>query len=152
MSIMAERSVGAGYEEQTAVPSRLRIMDDLQDSDLLPFARALGRRDTLLSHDVALLNTLQLRKAFFAPDAEIIAEDSRPGESCMVLRGAAPVGQVTSIGYSPSLEAHIALAYVHVDDQVEGSRVTVKCRNGELVEAPVVAQAFFDPANARQEI
>ncbi len=87
MSIMAEGSVGAGYEEQTPVPSRLRIMDDLQDSDLLPFARALGRRDTLSSDDVALLNTLQLRKAFFAPDSEIIAEDSRPGESCMVLKG-----------------------------------------------------------------
>ncbi|RUX19350.1 aminomethyltransferase, partial [Mesorhizobium sp. M2A.F.Ca.ET.042.01.1.1] len=74
-----------------------------------------------------------------------------PGESCLVLRGGAPVGQITSVGYSPSLERHIALAYVHVDDQAEGSRVTVKCRNGELVEAPVVAHAFFDPTNARQE-
>jgi len=30
--------------------------------------------------------------------------------------------------------------------------VTVKCRNGELVEVPVVAHAFFDPTNARQEM
>ncbi|RAZ77241.1 2Fe-2S iron-sulfur cluster-binding protein [Mesorhizobium atlanticum] len=74
------------------------------------------------------------------------------GESCLVLRDGAPVGQITSVGYSPSLGRHIALAYVHVDDQAEGSRVTVKCRNGELVEAPVVAHAFFDPTNARQEI
>ncbi|TPI15823.1 FAD-dependent oxidoreductase [Mesorhizobium sp. B4-1-3] len=75
-----------------------------------------------------------------------------PGESCLVLRNGAPVGQITSVGYSPSLGRHIALAYVHVDDQAEGSRVTVKCRNGEPVEAPVVAHAFFDPTNARQEI
>ncbi|RWE79992.1 MAG: hypothetical protein EOS81_33860 [Mesorhizobium sp.] len=75
-----------------------------------------------------------------------------PGESCLVLRNGAPVGQITSVGYSPSLERHIALAYVHVDDQAEGSRVTVKCRNGELVEAPVVDHAFFDPTNARQEM
>jgi sarcosine oxidase subunit alpha len=75
-----------------------------------------------------------------------------PGESCLVLRGGAPVGQITSVGYSPSLGTHIALAYVHVDDQAEGSRVTVKCRDGELVEVPVVAHAFFDPTNARQEI
>ncbi|TIR25981.1 MAG: FAD-dependent oxidoreductase [Mesorhizobium sp.] len=75
-----------------------------------------------------------------------------PGESCLVLRNGAPVGQITSVGYSPSLGHHIALAYVHVDDQAEGSSVTVKCRNGELVEAPVVAHAFFDPTNARQEI
>ena len=75
-----------------------------------------------------------------------------PGESCLVLRGGAPVGQITSVGYSPSLRRHIALAYVHVDDQAEGSHVTVKCRNGELVEVPVVAHAFFDPTNARQEM
>ncbi|RAZ89147.1 aminomethyltransferase [Mesorhizobium hawassense] len=74
------------------------------------------------------------------------------GESCLVLRDGAPLGQITSVGYSPSLERHIALAYVHVDDQAEGSRVTVKCRNGELIEAPVVGHAFFDPTNARQEI
>ncbi|TGS17086.1 FAD-dependent oxidoreductase [Mesorhizobium sp. M2E.F.Ca.ET.209.01.1.1] len=75
-----------------------------------------------------------------------------PGEGCLVLRNGAPVGQITSVGYSPSLRRHIALAYVHVDDQAEGSRVTVKCRDGQLVEAPVVAHAFFDPTNGRQEI
>ena len=75
-----------------------------------------------------------------------------PGESCLVLRGGAPVGQITSVGFSPTLGCAIALAYVHVDDSMEGSRVTVKCRNGQLAEMPVVAHAFFDPANARQEM
>jgi sarcosine oxidase subunit alpha len=75
-----------------------------------------------------------------------------PGDSCLVLRGGAPVGQITSIGFSPTLGCHIALAYVHVDDAEPGRRVTVKCRNGSLVEAPVVGHAFFDPSNARQEM
>lgn len=39
------------------------------------------------AEEVALLNSLPFRKATFAPGAEIIAEDSRPGESCMVMRG-----------------------------------------------------------------
>jgi sarcosine oxidase subunit alpha len=75
-----------------------------------------------------------------------------PGESCLVLRGGAPVGQITSIGFSPTLGCHIALAYIHIDDQAEGSLVTVKCRNGRLVDVPVVPHAFFDPANAQQEM
>jgi sarcosine oxidase subunit alpha len=75
-----------------------------------------------------------------------------PGESCLVLRGGAPVGQITSIGFSPTLGCHIALAYVHTDDAKAGSRVTVKCRDGSMVETPVVGHAFFDPSNARQEV
>ncbi|WP_192255926.1 2Fe-2S iron-sulfur cluster-binding protein [Mesorhizobium caraganae] len=75
-----------------------------------------------------------------------------PGESCLVLRGNDPVGQITSIGFSPTLGCSIALAYVHVDDSIDGSRVIVKCRNGALVKVPVVGHAFFDPTNARQEM
>jgi sarcosine oxidase subunit alpha len=83
----------------------------------------------------------------FAPAAADI-----PGEGCLVLRGGAPAGQITSVGFSPTLGAHIALAYAHPEVAGEGSLVTVKCRNGRLVEAPVVAHAFFDPGNARQEL
>ncbi|PBC03517.1 2Fe-2S iron-sulfur cluster-binding protein [Mesorhizobium sp. WSM3860] len=75
-----------------------------------------------------------------------------PGESCLVLRGGNPVGQITSIGFSPTLGHPIALAYVHIDDAAPGSKVTVKCRSGELVQAPVVGHAFFDPQNVRQEM
>jgi sarcosine oxidase subunit alpha len=81
-----------------------------------------------------------------------VGAENIPGEGCLVLRGGAPVGQITSIGFSPTLGRHIALAYVHIDDQEEGSQVAVKCRNGHLIEVPVVAHAFFDSANARQEM
>lgn len=75
-----------------------------------------------------------------------------PAESCLVLRGGVPTGQITSIGFSPTLGSPIALAYVHVDDAQPGKRVTVKCRNGLPVEVPVVGHSFFDPSNARQEM
>ena len=83
----------------------------------------------------------------FAKDAANI-----PGEGCLVLRGGVPVGQLTSVGFSPTLGHHIALAYVHVGDAAERSVVTIKCRDGELMRAPVVMHAFFDPENARQEL
>ena len=34
----------------------------------------------------------------------------------------------------------------------EGGRVSVKARDGRLVEGRVVRHAFFDPGNARQEM
>lgn len=77
---------------------------------------------------------------------------SVPAESCLVLHDGHPAGQITSIAFSPTLGHHIALAYVHSDDAAPGKTVTVKCRDGVLVEAPVVGHAFFDPDNARQEL
>ncbi|KIC12743.1 aminomethyltransferase [Leisingera sp. ANG-M1] len=75
-----------------------------------------------------------------------------PGESCLVLKDDIPVGHVTSVLWSPTLNTHIALAYVHGDDAAEGTPVTVKCRNGARVTAPVRGHAFFDPDNKRQEL
>jgi CRP-like cAMP-binding protein len=65
-------------------------MDEFEPAvspDLLPFVRALSKRDRLSVAEITLLNSLPFRKVAFVPGAEIIAEDSRPGESCMVMRG-----------------------------------------------------------------
>lgn len=78
--------------------------------------------------------------------------DNIPGESCLVLKDDVPVGHVTSVLWSPTLSKHIALAYVHGDDAAIGTPVTVKCRNGNRVTAPVQGHAFFDPDNKRQEL
>ncbi|MBX3568019.1 MAG: (2Fe-2S)-binding protein [Rhizobiaceae bacterium] len=75
-----------------------------------------------------------------------------PGESCLVLKDGAPAGQITSVGFSPTLGCSIALAYVHIDDAAEGSMVTVKCRSGQRLRVPVAGHAFVDPSNARQEL
>ncbi|MFO1147460.1 MAG: 2Fe-2S iron-sulfur cluster-binding protein [Alsobacter sp.] len=74
------------------------------------------------------------------------------GESCLVMRNGAPVGHVTSFVHSPTLGSPIALAFIHPDDAREGSPVLVKDRGGALVEGRVAGHAFFDPANARQEM
>ena len=75
-----------------------------------------------------------------------------PYEGCLVLRNGQPVGGITSIGFSPTRGHYIALSYVHVEDAEEGSRVTIRCRNGALVVTPVVGRGFFDPDNKRQEL
>ena len=75
-----------------------------------------------------------------------------PGESCLVLKDDVPVGHVTSVLWSPTLETHIALAYVHGDDATQGSQVVVKCRNGNRITTSVCSHAFFDPENKRQEV
>ncbi len=59
----------------------------LTKSGLLPFIRSISRRDRLTADEVALIDSLPRRTETFASGAEIVAEDSRPGESCMVLRG-----------------------------------------------------------------
>ena len=78
---------------------------------------------------------------------------ARPvGEGCLVLRGGNPVGHVTSFAVSPSLGRPIALAYVHPDDSAAGTSVTVRARDGAMVDGTVAGHAFFDPENRRQEI
>jgi sarcosine oxidase subunit alpha len=75
-----------------------------------------------------------------------------PDEGSLVLRNGAPVGHVTSIGYSPTLGHPIALAYAHAEDSAEGTLISIRCGNGRIVETPVVAHAFFDPQNKRQDL
>lgn len=75
-----------------------------------------------------------------------------PGESCLILRKGAPVGHVTSIAQSPTLGRAVALGYVHPEDAVEGTQVTVKCRNGTLIAAQVANHVAFDPDGRRQEM
>lgn len=83
---------------------------------------------------------------------EIPNESEVPAESCLVLKNDMPVGHVTSVGYSPTIEAWVAMAYVHADDCEEGSTVTVKTRSGALISLSVGGHAFYDPDNKRQEV
>jgi sarcosine oxidase, subunit alpha len=73
-----------------------------------------------------------------------------PEESCLVLQNSTQVGHVTSILWSPTLNVHIALAYVHANDATEGRQIKVKCRNGTVVSTTVCNHAFYDPKNSRQ--
>ncbi len=103
----------------------------------------VGKRSTEMRRNKGLPRKL-VGLTFDGPDV--------PGESCLVLRNDVPVGHVTSVLWSPTLNTHIALAYVHGDDATRGSQVTVKCRNGKRVVTTVRGHTFFDPENKRQEV
>ncbi len=103
----------------------------------------VGKRSTEMRRNKGLPRKL-VGLTFDGPDV--------PGESCLVLRNDVPVGHVTSVLWSPTLNTHIALAYVHGDDATQGSQVTVKCRNGKRVVTTVRGHTFFDPENKRQEV
>jgi sarcosine oxidase subunit alpha len=79
------------------------------------------------------------------------ADGANLGESCLVLRGGVPVGHVTSVAASPTLNRVIGLAHAHVEDAKAGSTIRLRDRAGHEVAARVVEHAFYDPDNTRQE-
>ncbi|MFC3086925.1 2Fe-2S iron-sulfur cluster-binding protein [Tabrizicola soli] len=74
------------------------------------------------------------------------------GESSLVLRQGQPVGFVTSVARSPTLGQVIGLAYAHPEDAVAGGTIRLRDRKGVERAAKVVAHAFYDPDNKRQEV
>ncbi|MEZ5778607.1 MAG: 2Fe-2S iron-sulfur cluster-binding protein [Paracoccaceae bacterium] len=126
--------------------------DALTSPDELGFGWAVSKNKDFFIGKRAL----QMRRALgvarrlvgltFAHGAEV------PGECCLVLRGGKPGGHVTSVAFSPTLGRTIALAFVHADDAMEGSPVTIRARSGKEITATVAGHAFFDPKNQRQEI
>ena len=52
------------------------------------------------------------------------------------------IGEVTSGGYSPSLDSYIGLGYVQADMASPGTRLDVDVR-GRVVEATVVDLPFY---------
>jgi CRP-like cAMP-binding protein len=76
-------------------------------SDLLPFIRMLGRRDRLSDADIALINSLPVRRETFASGTEIVPEDTRPGESCMVLKGFAARSHILREGKRQITALHV---------------------------------------------
>lgn len=88
--------------------------------------------------------TRKLAALRFDADVEL------PGESCLVFRGGVPVGQVTSSCHSTTLGHGIALAFVALQDAVEGARVDIRARSGAMVQGIVCGHAFVDPDGERQ--
>ena len=65
-----------------------------------------------------------------------------PRHGFTILDGSTQMGQVTSGGYSPTLDRSIGLGYVPNDYSVVGSRFQIDIR-GRVVEAEVTALPFF---------
>ena len=65
-----------------------------------------------------------------------------PRHGYQILRDGSAVGEVTSGGYSPSLDSYIGLGYVQADMASPGTRLDVDVR-GRVVEATVVDLPFY---------
>jgi sarcosine oxidase subunit alpha len=75
-------------------------------------------------------------------------EALRAWEGCQVVEGGRPVGRVTSLRYSPTLERNVGLAWVSAARSAAGHRFVIRW-NGCQVPAEVAATPFYDPAGKR---
>jgi CRP-like cAMP-binding protein len=80
--------------------------------ELLPFVHMLEKRDTLSDADIALIRSIPVRKETFTSGAEMVVEDTRPGESCMVLKGFAARAQILRDGNRQITALHISGDFV----------------------------------------
>jgi CRP-like cAMP-binding protein len=76
-------------------------------TEIEPFIRSLQRRDTLSASDLALLQAMPLRRASFESSQELVAQGSRPKESCLVVRGFAARTQYLSQGERQITAVHV---------------------------------------------
>ena len=105
----------------------------------------VGRTATIRRKDLGVKRKLCGFQLPASPEVEI-------GESALVLRQGTPVGFVTSVAFSPTLDRTIGLAYAHPDDSASGSDIRLRGRCGTQMNAQVVSPHFFDPENERQDI
>lgn len=71
-----------------------------------------------------------------------------PEEGCQVIEGGAPVGRVTSVRHSPTLERAIGLAWVPPARSATGNAFFIRCAGRDL-EALVTEIPFYDPDGRR---
>lgn len=69
-------------------------------------------------------------------------------EGCQVVEGGMPVGRVTSLRYSPTLNRFVGLAWTPAANAVEESRFTIRWNDMDVV-AKVIPTPFYDPDGIR---
>jgi len=82
------------------------------ESGINSFIRMLERRDVLSTSDISLIRSLPLRVELFRNGEELVAENSRPQESCMILKGFAARSQHLRAGERQITGIHIAGDFV----------------------------------------
>ncbi|WP_308389466.1 FAD-dependent oxidoreductase [Acidithiobacillus sp. AMEEHan] len=78
-------------------------------------------------------------------------EQTPPLENHLVIAEDHIVGRVTSIAFSPTLDAYIGLALVERDFVTNSKLLPIRLSNGELVYADIVDLPFYDPEQRRQQ-
>ncbi|MDR2625584.1 MAG: hypothetical protein LBC37_04565 [Zoogloeaceae bacterium] len=76
----------------------------------------------------------------------------KPQECNLVIEAGEIAGRITSIAYSPTLQRHIALAFVRPARIRPGERVDIRLSSGDTLTAEVFVPPFYDPENLRQKI
>ena len=101
------------------------------------------------SRAVAIRERLPLRRKLvgFTHEGE---ERDAPLESNLIIEEGKVAGRVTSVGYSPTLEKTVGLAFARPDVAL-GDEMQVKLENGELVPVTVAEMPFYDADNKRQK-
>ncbi|MDR1888496.1 MAG: FAD-dependent oxidoreductase [Zoogloeaceae bacterium] len=74
-----------------------------------------------------------------------------PKECNLVIDNGDIAGRVTSIAYSPTVQRHIALAFVRPTQAKPGEKVSIRLTNGALITAEVAPTPFYDPENLKQK-
>jgi len=72
------------------------------------------------------------------------------GDEAIFLNGE-PIGYVSSGGYGPATEKHIALGYVNFDAYQPGEQYSIELL-GQLVSAEIHTQPLYDPGGARMRV
>ncbi|SMF61293.1 glycine cleavage system aminomethyltransferase GcvT [Allosphingosinicella indica] len=155
-----ERVADALLEQPEVKPIGLGARDSLRLEAGLPlYGHDLDEQTTPVAADLTFAISKRRRGEGGFPGAERILKELEGGsiqrrvglrvegrqpvrEGAMVLDGEGnEVGRVTSGGFSPSLEAPIAMAYVPLASAAPGSAVTLSQR-GKLFQAEVVPMPF----------
>jgi sarcosine oxidase, subunit alpha len=129
-----------------------------QDTDGLTFPHEGGMEWTIATKKPFFVGNRAIRVQSARPLARRLVgftlplDTPLPPECCLVIRGGAIVGRVTSAARSLACKSIVGLAYVHPDDADPGRRLTVKLENGSLIEPTVVPLPFYDPDGRRQEL
>jgi sarcosine oxidase, subunit alpha len=77
-------------------------------------------------------------------------DGSRPLESHLIIASGEIAGRITSVAWSPTLQAVIGLAFVTPNFSALDSQLSIRLSDGSLITATVVATPFYDPTNSRQ--
>jgi sarcosine oxidase subunit alpha len=79
------------------------------------------------------------------------SESDAPKECHLVIHDGRIAGRVTSIGFSPSLQRQVGLAFVAPELAADGGLFFIRADGGRMVQATVSKIPFYDPAGQRQK-
>ena len=140
--------VGLGARDTLRLEAGMCLYGHELTPDINPFEADLAWALTLDSR--RFVGSDALRRLSAAPPARkrvgLVAAGGRiPREGCRVFSGARDVGVVTSGSFSPTIEKHIAMAYVAADCAAAGASLEIDVRGARVVSQVVTLPFYSAP-------